>query len=148
MTDQPDDKKKRLKKLQTRQPPGTVRVLYVEDAAVIRDTITQLLEMSGYEVAYAKNGREGVEKTIEWQPHVVLMDLRMPIMDGYEAINQIKTHPQTEHIPIFVISAWSSKKERTQAKLAGADAFFVKPPSLDSLVEAIEKAVAASRKDK
>jgi CheY-like chemotaxis protein len=139
---------KKLKKLQPKPEEKTdsIRVLYVEDAEVIRDTISRLLEVYGYEVAYAKNGQEGVEKVLQWKPDIVLMDLRMPIMDGYKAIHEIKFNPRTRHIPIFLVSAWSSKKERDQAKLAGADDFFVKPPDLNRLIEAIDNAVAASKK--
>ena len=116
----------------------------VEDAEIIRDTMGQLLEVYGYKVAYAKNGKEGVEMAQQWKPDQVLMDLRLPVMDGYKAINEIKFNPQTRHIPIFVVSAWSSKKERDQARLAGADDYFVKPPDLNRLSEAIKIAVAAS----
>ena len=140
------DEPKKIKKLQPKEKTDVIKVLYVEDAAVIRDTIARLLEISGYEVAYAKNGEEGVAMTLTWKPDVVLMDLRMPVMDGFKAINQIRTNPQTSHIPIFVVSAWSSKKERTQAKLEGADEFFVKPPDLNKLIESIEYAVAAAKK--
>lgn len=143
MADQPP---KKLKKLQAKT--RSIRILYVEDAAVIRDTIARLLELNGYEVAYAKNGEEGVQKAVEWKPDVILMDLRMPVMDGHEAMTQLKTHPKTQDIPIFVVSAWSSRKERTQAKLAGADEFFVKPPDLNKLIDTIEEAVAARRKDR
>ncbi len=137
---------KKLKRLEPKQAKGkAVRVLYVEDAAVIRDTIARLLELKGYKVAYAKNGKEGVEMTQSWKPDVVLMDLRMPIMDGYKAINQIKLDPKTRHIPVFVVSAWSSKKERNKAKIAGADDFFVKPPDLNRLTEAIDKAAGVSK---
>ena len=139
-------KPKKLKRLKPRyeEDSDAIRVLYVEDAQVIRDTISRLLELNGYNVAYAKNGEEGVKKALSWQPDVVLMDLRMPVMDGFKAIEEIKLDPLTKSIPVFVISAWSSKKERTQAKLAGADGFFVKPPDLNKLIEAIEKAVATS----
>jgi CheY-like chemotaxis protein len=142
MTDQP----KKIKKLQPKPGKDVIRVLYVEDAAVIRDTIARLLKISGYEVAYAKNGEEGVKMTLSWKPDVVLMDLRMPVMDGYKAINQIKTNPQTSHIPVFVVSAWSSKRERAKAKLEGADEFFVKPPDLNKLIESIEQAVASRKR--
>ena len=136
---------KKLRKLQLRDDNSNpTRILYVEDAEVIRDTIGQLLEVYGYKVAYAKNGKEGVEMAQQWKPDLVLMDLRMPIMDGYKAINEIKFNPQTRHIPIFVVSAWSSKKERDQARLAGADEYFVKPPDLNRLSEAIKIAVTAS----
>jgi len=138
---------KKLRKLQLKDDNSKpTRILYVEDAEVIRDTIARLLEVYGYKVAYAKNGKEGVEMAQQWKPDLVLMDLRMPIMDGYKAINEIKFNPQTRHIPIFVVSAWSSKKERDQARLAGADEFFVKPPDLNRLIEAIEIAVTASSK--
>ncbi len=140
------DEPKKIKKLQPKEKTNVIKVLYVEDAAVIRDTIARLLQISGYEVAYAKNGEEGVQMTLSWKPDVVLMDLRMPVMDGFKAISQIRTNPQTSHLPIFVVSAWSSKKERTQAKLEGADEFFVKPPDLNKLIESIEQAVAASKK--
>ena len=137
---------KKIKRLtpQTKRS-GPIRILYVEDAAVIRDTIARLLELKGYEVAYAKNGKEGVELAQSWKPDVILMDLRMPVMDGYSAINQIKSDPQTHHLPIFVVSAWSSKTERSKAKLAGADDFFVKPPDLNRLMETIDKVVGKSR---
>ncbi len=137
---------RRLKRLQSqdnKKPP--IRVLYVEDAEVIRDTIARLLEIYGYDVNYARNGQEGVEMAIHWKPDMILMDLRMPIMDGYKAIQELKLNPTTRNIPVFVVSAWSSQREREQARLAGADQFFVKPPELTKLVEAIENAVAAAR---
>ncbi len=141
MPDQPPKKLKRLTPKQT----DSIRILYVEDAAVIRDTIARLLELKGYKVAYAKNGKEGVEKTLSWKPDLILMDLRMPVMDGYKAITQIKSDPRTKHLPVFVVSAWSSKKERVQAHTAGADEFFVKPPDLDKLTEAINNAVGSRK---
>ncbi len=144
MTEQGPKKFKKLRPMESKGKP--TRVLYVEDAEVIRDTIARLLEVYGYQVAYAKNGQEGIEKALQWKPDVILMDLRMPVMDGYKAIHEIRFNPKTHHIPIFVVSAWSSKREREQARLAGADDFFVKPPDLNRLIEAIDTAVAASRK--
>jgi CheY-like chemotaxis protein len=68
----------------------------------------------------------------------------MPVMDGYKATYEIRFNPRTHHIPIFVVSAYSGKRERDQAKLVGADEFFVKPPDLNRLSEAIKIAVATS----
>ncbi|MDX1523545.1 MAG: response regulator [Anaerolineae bacterium] len=137
-------KLKKLKKLTPKnEQDEAVRVLYVEDTEVIRDTITRLLEVNGYHVSVAKNGQEGVEVARTWQPDIILMDLRMPVMDGYNAIEALKFDPATEHIPIIVISAWSSKNERTQAKLAGADEFFVKPPDLNRLMKTIQTLINA-----
>ncbi len=141
MSDQPVKKIKRLAPQQDQ-----IKILYVEDAAVIRDTIARLLELKGgYKVAYAKNGKEGVEMALSWKPDIVLMDLRMPVMDGYKAIQEIKANPETRHMPVFVISAWSSKKERANAQMVGADDYFVKPPDIDRLAEAIDAAVGNSK---
>ena len=137
-----EERTKKLRKLSPRtQKDKAIRILYVEDAAVIRDTIAKLLELNGYNVGYAKNGKEGVDMAMSWRPDVVLMDLRMPVMDGYKAISEIKQNPKTRHLPVFVVTAWSSKKERTQAHAAGADEFFVKPPDLHRLIEAINSYV-------
>lgn len=142
-----DQSQRKLKRLSPRQP--RIKILYVEDAAVIRDTIARLLELKGgYKVAYAKNGKEGVEMAINWKPDIVLMDLRMPVMDGFKAIQEIKTNPETRHLPVFVISAWSGKKERANARMVGADEYFVKPPDIDKLSETIEAAVGASKSRK
>ncbi len=138
----------KLKKLKRLTPAPkkdeTIRVLHVEDTEVIRDTISSLLEANGYQVALAKNGQEGIDLVQSWQPHVILMDLRMPVMDGYNAIETLKTNVATKHIPIIVISAWSGNRERTQAKLAGADEFLPKPPDLGRLMQAIETLVVES----
>ena len=136
----PEEQPKKIKRLTPKSNTGkAIRILYVEDAAVIRDTIARLLELKGYTVGYARNGQEGIDMSLKWNPDVILMDLRMPVMDGYKAMNRIKLNPKTQHLPIFVVSAWSSQKERTQAKLAGADEFFVKPPDLERLIETIDQ---------
>jgi CheY-like chemotaxis protein len=141
------DEKPKLKRLTPRQDEqsNAIRVLYVEDAEVIRDTLSRLLELNGFKVAYAKNGQEGVNMAVHWKPDIILMDLRMPVMDGYKAITEIRLNPSTANIPVFVVSAWSSSNERTQAKLAGANGFFVKPPDLNKLIAAINEAVGEKK---
>jgi CheY-like chemotaxis protein len=85
-----EESSRKLRRLSSRpKRDDSIRILYVEDAAVIRDTIAKLLELNGYNVEYAKNGKEGVDKALSWKPDVVLMDLRMPVMDGYKAISEI-----------------------------------------------------------
>lgn len=136
---------KRLKRLQPRDRKRQhIRILCVEDTDIIRDTFVHLLEAYGYKVASAKNGKEGVEMALRWRPDLVLMDLRMPIMDGYNAIYDIRFNPQTQHIPIFVVSGLGGKNEQNRAKLVGANGFFVKPFDFSQLIEAIKIAVAAS----
>jgi two-component system, cell cycle response regulator DivK len=138
-----DQEPKKLKRLSPHQEEtsNAIKVLYVEDAEVIRDTLSRLLELNGFKVNYAKNGKEGIETAIRWKPDVILMDLRMPVMDGYKAITELKMDARTKKIPVFVVSAWSSNTERTQAKLAGAIGFFVKPPDLNKLIAAIQEVV-------
>jgi CheY-like chemotaxis protein len=139
---------KKLKKLQPRgENKRPIRILCVEDTEVVRDAMTQWLEFCGYKVAWAKDGQEGVEMALQWKPDLVLMDLRMPVMDGYKATYEIRFNPRTHHIPIFVVSACSGKRERDQARLVGADEFFVKPPDLNRLSEAIKIAVATSTRN-
>ena len=123
-----------------------VKVLIVDDKEQDLYLLETILKKWDYEVITATNGEEALKKLHSEGADFVISDILMPVMDGFKAINQIRTHPRTSHIPIFVVSAWSSKKERTQAKLEGADEFFVKPPDLDKLIESIEQAVAASKK--
>lgn len=141
-----------LKKLKRLEPQAhqsqPTRILYVEDAEVMRDTLFRLLEVYGYKMAHAKNGQEGVDMAIRWQPDLVLMDLHMPVMDGFQAIYEIRFNPETEHIPIIVVSAWSGQREREQARLAGANDYFDKPPDLVRLRAAIDEAVASAKKTK
>lgn len=135
---------KKLQRLPAQEPKATL--LYVEDAAVIRDTIARLLELKGgYKVEYAQNGQEGVEKALKLNPDAILMDLRMPVKDGYHAIRELKTMPQTRFIPIIVVSAWSSRKDREAARLAGADDYFVKPPDIDKLIDTINSLIGKAQ---
>ncbi len=114
------------------------KVLYVEDHEAQRDIMVQILELYGYEVDVAYNGEEGVKKTREWHPDVVLMDIRMPgRIDGLAAIRQLRNGPDTTDIPIIVISAWGSVKHKAQALRAGADAHFTKPVTMDELIATI-----------
>jgi len=116
------------------------KVLCVEDHEAQRDIIVQMLELCGYEVDVACSGEEGVKKGREWHPDIVLMDLRMPgRIDGYEAICQLRNGPDTADIPIIVVSAWGSAKDKERALKAGASAHLTKPVSIDELITAINR---------
>lgn len=115
------------------------KILYVEDHPAQRDIMAQMLELSGYEVAVATDGVEGVEKAQTWNPDLVLMDLRMPRMDGFEAIKELRKNPHTAGISIIAISAWASAKHKERAIDAGADEHFTKPVDLSRLLETIER---------
>ena len=101
--------------------------------------MAQMLELSGYEVAVACDGIDGVEQARSSPPDLILMDLRMPRMDGFEAIREIRGDPSTAEIPIIAISAWASAKHKDRAIDAGASEHFTKPVDLPRLLEIIDQ---------
>lgn len=115
------------------------RVLYVEDDKDLQIPISRMLGLLGYEVACADNGKIGVEKAEDWQPDVILMDVRMPVMNGPDAIRILRSKPETQHTPIFVVSAYSDAKTRETCRQAGADAFFNKPVDIEKIDAAIKE---------
>lgn len=118
---------------------GPIRVLYIEDEKELQLPIAQMLEILGYEVECADNGKTGVERAETWQPHVILMDVRMPVMDGPEAIRRLRSKPETENVLIYVLSAFTDFKTRIACQEAGASGFFSKPLDIERLDEVIKK---------
>ncbi len=114
------------------------KILYVEDHPAQRDIMAQMLELGGFEVEVASNGEEGSQKAIEWLPDIILMDLRMPRMDGFEAIEIIRANQATANTPIIAISAWASGKHKKRALDAGATEHFTKPVDLNRLMTTIK----------
>ena len=117
----------------------TIRVLYVEDDKDIRVPISQILTILGYEVMCANNGQLGVEAAESWKPNIILMDLRMPVMDGPTAIRTLRSNPDTSDIPIFVLSAYSDAKTRDLCSQIGVDRFISKPINVEKVDAAIKE---------
>ena len=107
-----------------------IRVLYVEDDKTLQLSLAQMLQILGYEVACADNGKQGVEKAESWLPDIILMDMRMPIMTGDQAIQLLRSKPNTAKIPIFVLSAFTDAKTRDLCRQVGANKFITKPPDI------------------
>ena len=114
-----------------------MKILYIEDHPAQSDIMKQMLEFSGYDVVLAMNGEEGIEKARTAQPDIILMDLRMPGMGGIEAIKQLKQDPLVSKIPVVVLSAWTSQRNREDAEAAGAAKFLAKPVDTKRLIEEI-----------
>jgi len=114
-----------------------MKILYIEDHPAQSDIMKQMLEFSGYTVVLAMSGEEGIEKAREAQPDIILMDLRMPGMGGIEAIRQLKQDPMVAEIPVLVLSAWTSQRNRKDAEEAGAAKFLAKPVDTKRLVQEI-----------
>lgn len=106
------------------------RLLLVEDESAIREAYSELFRLRGYEVEGAEDGADGVAKAQSWQPDVILMDIRMPVMNGIEAIRVLRDQPHTADLLIFALTAHTDEKTCAAAEAAGADGIFAKPPDL------------------
>lgn len=113
-------------------------ILLAEDNEMNRNMLTRRLGRRGYEVLEAVDGREAVDRTHEDDPQIVLMDLSMPVLDGWDAAGLLKSNEETREIPIVALTAHAIKGDREKALEAGCDAFVSKPVDLDELVETIE----------
>jgi CheY-like chemotaxis protein len=118
-------------------------VLVVEDYQDAREMYAAYLSFSGYRVAEATNGLEAIEKTIELMPDIILMDLALPRMDGWEATRRLKLDERTRHIPIVALTGHALAGFAEGAKQAGCDAFVTKPCLPDALVAEIQRMLEA-----
>jgi len=115
------------------------KILYVEDNEDNIFMLTNRLERKGYEIIVAKDGAQGLEMTRRENPTLVLMDLGLPVLDGWEAIRQLKTASETSAIPIIALSAHAMAEDRERAFDAGCDDFDTKPVDLPRLLQKIRK---------
>ena len=120
-------------------------VLVVEDYQDAREMYAAYLQFSGFEVAEAGNGIEAVEKTLELLPDIVLMDLALPRMDGWEATRRLKNDERTRHIPIVALTGHALAGHAEGAREAGCDAFVTKPCLPDALVAEIKRLLELHR---
>ena len=114
-------------------------VLVVEDYQDAREMYAAYLQFSGFGVAEAANGIEAIEKTHELMPDIVLMDLALPRMDGWEATRRLKNDDRTRHIPIVALTGHALAGHAEGAREAGCDAFVTKPCLPDALVAEIRR---------
>jgi two-component system cell cycle response regulator DivK len=115
------------------------RILLVEDNEMNRDMLSRRLTKRGYEVSIAMDGVEGVTTAHESMPDLILMDMSLPLKDGWEATADIKGSTSTSHIPIIGLSAHAMEGDRDKAMQAGCDDYDTKPVELDRLLGKIEK---------
>ncbi len=121
-------------------------ILIVEDDEPTRDIYASALEDRGFRVILATQGAEGVHLARRHQPDLILMDLRMPIMDGIQAIRYLKSDPQTARIPVCAISAYEPDGDAPdETSPQGWDCFLTKPITPHQLVEEIERRVGPGR---
>jgi two-component system cell cycle response regulator DivK len=117
----------------------TKRILVVEDQEDNRQILRDLLKHAGYEVIEVDNGAEALPAAAEHRPDVILMDIQLPILDGYEATRRIKADPMLKHIPIIVVTSYALSGDEAKARTAGCDAYVAKPFSPRALLEKIRQ---------
>lgn len=123
-----------------------IRILYVEDNDDNVFMLKMRLELlDEFEVLVAEDGEKGCEKALAEKPDLILMDLEMPIVDGWEATRRLKSQPATRDIPVIALSAHALAGTREKALAAGCDEFDTKPVEFDRLVATIRRVLANRR---
>lgn len=113
------------------------KILLVEDNEMNRDMLSRRLTRNGFEVVVAVNGQEGVDLASAELPDLILMDMSLPVLDGWEATRRVKADPATAKIPVIALTAHAMAQDREEAMAAGCDDFDTKPVELPRLLEKI-----------
>ena len=114
------------------------RVLYIEDNMDNMRLVKRILEIEGYEVISAHNGQEGLDKAFADNPDIVITDINLPDIDGYQVTDTLKKADQTAHIPVIAMTANALPKDKDHVFRAGCDGFISKPIDVDELPLQIE----------
>jgi two-component system, cell cycle response regulator DivK len=115
-----------------------VKILLVEDNEMNRDMLSRRLVRKGYDVVMAIDGQDGVEQAQRTAPDLILMDMSLPVIDGWEATRQLKSAVGTQQIPIIALTAHAMSGDREKALAAGCDDYDTKPIDLPQLLAKIE----------
>ena len=115
------------------------KILLVEDNEMNRDMLSRRLQRKGYEVVIAVDGEQGVALSQSENPDLILMDISLPVLDGWEATQRIKATPETGSIPVIAITAHAMAGDREKALEAGCDDYDAKPIELPRLLEKIRR---------
>jgi two-component system, cell cycle response regulator DivK len=122
------------------------RILLVEDNEMNRDMLSRRLERKGYEIVMAVDGQQAIDFAHSEKPDLILMDMSLPVMDGWEATRRLKADAQTAAIPIISLTAHAMPEDERRAREAGCDDFDTKPIELPRLLAKIESLLGGARK--
>ena len=120
------------------------KILLVEDNELNRDMLSRRLMRRGFEVIVATDGRQGVDSAIRERPDLVLMDMSLPVLDGWAATRELKADQRTASIPVLALTAHAMDGARKSALEAGCDDYDSKPVELDRLLRKIERLLGAA----
>ena len=115
------------------------KVLLVEDNEMNRDMLSRRLIRRGYEVVFAVDGQQGIDMAASESPDIILMDLSLPVVDGWEATRRVKSRESTKDIPIIGLTAHAMSDDRDKAIDAGCDEYDTKPVELERLIGKMER---------
>lgn len=115
------------------------RILVVEDQEDNRQILRDMLASAGYDMSEAWDGEAGVAAAKEQRPDLILMDIQLPLLDGYEAMRRIKAVPELKSIPIIVVTSYALSGDEGKARAAGCDAYVAKPYSPRQLLDKIKE---------
>jgi two-component system cell cycle response regulator DivK len=121
-----------------------VKILLVEDNEMNRDMLSRRLIRNGYEIVMAVDGGEGVAKAAEIKPDLILMDMSLPVIDGWEATRRLKADNATKSIPIIALTAHAMEQDKEKAMGAGCDDFDTKPVDIQRLLGKIQKFIGSA----
>lgn len=122
------------------------RILLVEDNELNRDMLSRRLLGLGHEVLLALDGKQGIEKAVADRPDLILMDLSLPVIDGWQATRQIKADPQSSQIPVIALTSHAMPGDKKKALDAGCDDYDTKPVRLERLLEKMKVLLERERK--
>ncbi len=120
------------------------KILLVEDNEMNRDMLSRRLERKGYEVVMALDGQQGVDMAASESPDLILMDMSLPVLDGWDATKAIKGNDSTQGIPVIALTAHAMTGDEEQARAAGCDDYDTKPVDLARLLGKIEGLLGGS----
>ena len=115
------------------------RILVTDDNSAYRESILELLQLEGFEVIEARNGKEAVEKVRDQKPDLILCDVDMPIMDGFAVLAEIKADLTTRNISFFLVTGRDDEESRARGKSLGADDYITKPMDINKLLTKIRQ---------
>ena len=119
----------------------TKKILVVEDTIDLRNNIIEVLTMEGYEVSGAVNGKEGLTLLKKMKPDLIITDLLMPKINGFDLIKQVRENTKWKNVPILVFSAMPAQENGEKILELGANAYLKKPSTLEVLVEVVNKLI-------
>lgn len=117
----------------------SARILIIEDNAANLELVRYLLDFSGYQVLMARDGAQGVAMARQERPDLVICDLQIPLLDGYEVLAQLRAQPETVGLAVVAVTAFSMPDDRRKVQNAGFDGYFSKPIDPETFVEQIAK---------